>query len=198
MAPRRARRNGSRARPRARINAELISDWTGGLLSAGESYAVPVSGVNGIFGRDRPFRLVAVHVDVAVSDNTSAVVQVDILGPQGDQSAPSQDKLAGTATSGPMIIPHGARRTFSVKANDPYFPAGLPPTTKIARIACISQGVGDKFEVRYILRLDCILKREEFLMVSPGALSRRPDPAADSEDGPASSTFVVVNNSGGQ
>lgn len=158
-------RRRSRTRRMRAGQSQEVSDWVGG-MSEGGSITTIKSGST-VVPKDRPFRVLRVHFQVsAVGGGTlsanSALVQIDIFDP----GATASESLGAVSTSGPRLVSPGSLMRGQVSnPSGRWFPTGIP--APIVRFSNIVQAIGDATVVRWVLRIDFLLRPEEFILVKP-------------------------------
>lgn len=134
-----------------------FSDWYGGVLKAGESKEITVQDIAAVSGRDRSFAIRGWSVQVAAQSG-SACWQFESYSPLSNAD--------GVLSTGPQLVATTAREQ-RVDGMPTWYTSGTSPQAVLARMDCICQIEGDSARIRFVVRLDFLLRTEEFTKACP-------------------------------
>lgn len=134
-----------------------LTDWVGGRLQAGAAVSILSNQlvINSL--RDRAYKLVAVHLQVALMAQQSACVSLTIFGPENN--------VYPIASTAPVLIGANPRTlTLHSPTGTDWFPTNnsiSPIVNTIASIICTKQGA-DESNIRWVAKVDFVLSPEAF------------------------------------
>lgn len=136
---------------------DYMSDWIGGKLAAGKAVSVLNTSmiVNNL--KDRAYKLLGIHYQIALTKGQSACISIGIYGPDN-----SNFMIGNT----PPILVGQVPRTVSLKtpSGTDWFPNDNTTAINVHTLSvleCINQG-NDDYEVRWVARLDFQIGPEFF------------------------------------
>lgn len=165
MAPRntRRRRRGRATNTRSFIGPQWfrVSDWVGGVENVASSSAYRFA--NFSLPPDRAFKIIGFELQAVPVEAHSSCFQVRVYGPVSNTQS--------IYSTGPIVVgANPLRRFFRVPRVTPW-PAGVDPTTTLIVIDQICQVKSESDQLRFVMRVDFLLAREEFVEACPTRLS---------------------------
>lgn len=157
---------------------EMVTDWLGGVVDAGNATLFQLMHFTVLSSRDRAFRVHSVTWEASGGGTNASCFQIELYSVESGVDA--------IATSGPQLVGHVPRHGKITNPSRTWFPPSAAKTTPIVRVKAVSFNDGWVANVAFVLKVHLQLQPEEFGKKLQFGVTEKLDP-----DASCSSSFAI-------